>query len=69
MTLDWTGVSGDMDLFVIDRNPVTAFQCVFATIAIPETGPCTLAAGDFAAWVNEYNHLPGFTVYTLTITP
>lgn len=69
--LDWVGVSTDLDLYVIDRNPVTNFQCGFAggTLSKPEAFACALGAGDFAAWVVEFDHVPGLTQYTMTITP
>lgn len=71
ITLSWVGASGDMDLLFIDRNPVTAFQCGFvtATAAVPESGQCTLGAGDYAAWVNDYAHVAGLTEYNFTLTP
>lgn len=65
----WVGGSGDMDILFLD-DPATAFQCGFVTATgnVPEAGQCSLAAGDYEVWVNDYAHVAEFTRYTLTLT-
>lgn len=67
--LDWDeDVNGDMDLLVVDAA-FTAYQCGFvtATAAIPEEGNCTLGAGDYLLWVNNYAEA-GLTNYHIEVT-
>lgn len=56
LDLDWDGESGDLDLLVTD-DPPTAFQCGFvtATGAVPESGECTLPAGDYILRVDSFD--------------
>ena len=65
--LSWTGDSGDLDLLVVDAA-FTAFQCGFVTATgnVPESGECTLPAGNYAFWVNSFDEEAG--VYQLDIT-
>lgn len=64
--LSWTGPSGDLDLLVVDTGVTTA-ECggVTATGNVPESGECTLPAGDYLIWVNSFDHEIG--VYQLDI--
>lgn len=68
LLLDWDAdVNEDMDLLVRDAAD-TAFQCGFATAstAIPESGSCTLPAGDYLLWVNNFSEA-GTTNYRIFV--
>jgi len=69
MLLDWDeDVNGDLDLLVVDLA-FTAFQCGFggATSAIPEHFNCTLPAGSYMLWINNYAEA-GLTNYHVMVT-
>ncbi len=67
--LDWDlDVNEDMDLYVVDAA-FTAFQCGFvaATPGHPEAGDCTLPAGSYLLWVNNFAEAP-LTNYHIEVT-
>lgn len=69
INLDWTGVSGDMDVVFTTTGAMdfSEAECGFATAtgAQPETGQCTLAAGTYFLWVATYDL--GLAFYELNL--
>lgn len=65
MFLDWTG-SADLDL-IITNATLSAFPCFAASTAHPESGECTLGAGTWYLWINDYDGVPA--TYNAQLTP
>ncbi len=68
--LDWDiDVNGDLDLLVDDVGLPFNFPCGFptATASHPEEGPCTLPAGSYLLWVNNFAEA-GLTNYHIEVT-
>jgi hypothetical protein len=68
--LDWDDDEVDLDILVVDQA-FTAFVCPFdgATGAKPEQVTCTLDAGTYALWLNNFSGADHPTKYRATITP
>lgn len=69
ISLVWVGDSGDLDALFVDAG-FTAFQCGFVTATgnVPEAGQCTLAAGDYAAWINDFAEAAGLSEYDFLLS-
>ncbi len=69
--LDWEGPSGDLDLIQDDEGLPFNFPCGFPTASAdhPETGTCTLPAGDYIMWVNSFDELLGIYHLEIDVVP
>lgn len=65
MFLDWDS-DADLDL-IITNAAISAFPCFAASTAQPEEGSCTLGAGTWYLWINDYDGVPG--TYHVKLTP
>jgi len=73
LNLDWTGNSGDLDLVFNTTGEANYNEgaCGYpaATGAQPETGECTLPAGDYFVWVTSYDQELAFYQLDLVEVP
>jgi len=68
--LEWDDATVDLDILVVDEG-FAGFVCPFdgATGAKPEQVTCTLDAGTYALWLNNYSGAAHPTKYRAQITP
>jgi len=67
--LDWDDHSVDLDILIDDEGLPFAFPCGFdgATGAAPEQHVCTVPAGNYLVWINNYSGPASPTSYRLEI--
>ena len=68
--LDWDDHSVDLDILIDDENNGNTFPCGFdgASSAAPEQHVCTVPAGNYLVWINNFSGADHPTSYRLMIT-